>query len=316
MRNGRLPLVLLAAVLALVSAAGCVPELRGVSRTSEEPSLDGTQWKLDFYGMPGKLAAALPTREATIKFNNGALSGQATCNSYFGHYASRPDGTLNITGLGGTKMSCTEPGVMIQEQAFLNALTLAQTYEVVDGKLRISGGGMLLVLERLQGFSLVGTAGADSGGEQMTTRTVTVTLLMLAVLSAIAGCAPQVQPIPKSSTIQPPLADTSWMLDSLGAPDSQHLTLAGSDITLQFTGDTGISGSAGCNAFHGTYESDLNGTLEVSTLLRSQIYCFWPDMLAQEREFLDDLVGAERYEFSGGKLHISGDGMLLVLSPD
>jgi heat shock protein HslJ len=40
------------------------------------------------------------------------------------------------------------PGLMDQEQALLDTLATAEQYEIVDGKLRISGGGKLLVFSQ------------------------------------------------------------------------------------------------------------------------------------------------------------------------
>jgi heat shock protein HslJ len=90
---------------------------------------------------------ALVGRDVTLAFiDEQKLGGNASCNSYFGQYTSTLDGTLSVSGLGSTKMYCTEPGVMAQEQSFLNALAAAESYEVAEGKLHITGGGRLLVL--------------------------------------------------------------------------------------------------------------------------------------------------------------------------
>ncbi len=143
-----LPVILLTAALTLTAAVGCVPRMPGVPlRPRDEPALAGTAWKLELYGVPGSLTPALSTADATIEFTNSELFGDATCNTYSAQYTSNPNGMLSITGLGSTEMSCTDPGVMIQEQSFLDALTLSETYEVVDGELRIFGGGTLLVLK-------------------------------------------------------------------------------------------------------------------------------------------------------------------------
>ncbi len=141
-------------------------------------------------------------------------------------------------------------------------------------------------------------------------------LAAVMALLAAAGCAPQAIPPPRMPTTQPPLQNTSWMLDSLGTPEKQEVSLPGSDTTLSFSVESTFSGNAGCNAYHGTYVSDTDGTLAMKSLLHSEIYCAWPEMLDQEQAFLDYLAAAERYEFIEGKLHISGGGALLVLSPD
>ena len=139
----------LAALIALLALAGCIPQMPGASQPPPvQPPLAGTSWNLEAYGAPGNLTDAIAGRDATIQFTGEELTGQASCNAYFGQYKSKPDGTLIITGLGNTEMYCAEAGVMDQEQAFLDALREATSYQVVDGTLRISGGGVLLVLSR------------------------------------------------------------------------------------------------------------------------------------------------------------------------
>jgi len=66
------------------------------------------------------------------------VSGSAGCNSYFGDY--EVDGSsLSIPLIGNTEMYCMEPeGVMDQEEQYLQSLRLAESYEVKDGKLRIT----------------------------------------------------------------------------------------------------------------------------------------------------------------------------------
>jgi heat shock protein HslJ len=118
---------------------------------AEEPTdhkaLAGTMWLLQSLGPTGNLHPALTTTEVTLQFSDdGRVNGQAGCNSYFGQYSSDVDGSLTITGLGSTKMFCHEPGVMQQEQDFLNALAAAERYEVKNGRLHISGGGTEMVL--------------------------------------------------------------------------------------------------------------------------------------------------------------------------
>jgi len=117
----------------------------------EEPTdpkpLVGTAWLLQSLGPTGNLHPALTTAEVTLQFSgDGRVNGQAGCNSYFGQYSSSVDGSFTITGLGSTKMFCHEPGVMQQEQDFLNALAAAERYEVKNGRLHISGGGTEMVL--------------------------------------------------------------------------------------------------------------------------------------------------------------------------
>jgi heat shock protein HslJ len=112
----------------------------------EQPPLKNTSWELEAYGTPGHLTAAIPGKEPTLAFTTGDVNGSGGCNSFFGTYTSDTDGSLEMIGISSTMMLCMDVNVRNQEHAFLEALQLAETYEVVGGDLRISGGGKLLVL--------------------------------------------------------------------------------------------------------------------------------------------------------------------------
>jgi len=154
MRISERTALLLSTIALVVSTATLVIVVSHVSRPHVEPEdpsdqapFEGTTWLLESLGPSGNLRPALTTTEVTLTFSDDRrVSGGAGCNSYFGQYASTTDGALSISALGSTKMFCQEPGVMQQEQDFLDALSAAEQYEVTDGLLRITGGGMELVL--------------------------------------------------------------------------------------------------------------------------------------------------------------------------
>ena len=143
MRDRTTQIVLLATLVALLTAIGCAPEPPGEPGL---PPLEGTSWRLEALGETGNLQPALTTTEVTLSFTEDSkIAGKAGCNSYFGHCTSGEDGTLHMSDLGSTKMFCSEPGVMQQEQDLLNTLAAAEQYSIEDGLLHITGGGMQLV---------------------------------------------------------------------------------------------------------------------------------------------------------------------------
>jgi len=140
-----------ALVLSTVTLVVVVSHVSRPHDDAEEPSgppaLAGTTWLLESLGTTGNVRPALSNVEVTLEFSNdGRISGNAGCNAYFGQYVVNADHTLSVSGLGSTKMFCHEPGVMQQEQDFLNGLAAAERYEVKNGRLHLSGGGMELVL--------------------------------------------------------------------------------------------------------------------------------------------------------------------------
>jgi heat shock protein HslJ len=111
--------------------------LAACSAAAEEPrpSLDGTRWILESMGSH----QALPGTKITARFDEGSVGGSSGCNSYGGSYETDRN-HLKIRELTSTLMACLDPeGVMDQEAAYLRTLGAADDYEIVDGKLRISG---------------------------------------------------------------------------------------------------------------------------------------------------------------------------------
>ena len=141
---------LLTILVALLAVLGCVPQMPGTPTLPPvRPPLEDTSWSLEGLGQPGNLRPALLNTEVTLSFvGNSQAAGSAGCNSYGGDYDARLDGTLSFSDLFHTEMYCVEPQLMEQEQDFLDALSVAERYDVVDGVLHISGGGWLLVLAK------------------------------------------------------------------------------------------------------------------------------------------------------------------------
>jgi len=133
---------LLLVVLAVPAFAGCAAE-------PVQPALDDTGWVLVEWGEPGSLRPALEARDVTLSFSgDDQASGNAGCNGWGGSCSIARNGTISFSEIIHTEMYCVEPGIMEQEQFFLDALLAAERYEVVDGRLRITGGDTMLVLER------------------------------------------------------------------------------------------------------------------------------------------------------------------------
>jgi heat shock protein HslJ len=89
----------------------------------------------------------IPGTTITANFESGQVTGAAGCNQYFASYSTAGT-TLSIGGAGSTKMYCTSPaGVMEQEGLYLSLLEKASSFTLEEGKLviRDSSGESLLV---------------------------------------------------------------------------------------------------------------------------------------------------------------------------
>ncbi len=141
-------------------------------------------------------------------------------------------------------------------------------------------------------------------------------LATMAALVTIAGCSPGMPGIPQPPPGQPPLADTSWVLEAYGDPGDLSAVLPGTEVTITFDGHTEAAGVAGCNSYGGTYTSSLDGALEFEELIQTEMYCLEPGVMDQEAAFMEALRFAQQYEYVNAQLHITGGGGLLVFSRD
>lgn len=82
--------------------------------------------------------AAVAESQPTIDFGDGKVSGNGSCNRYFGSYALTGEG-MKISGLGSSMMAC-EPPLMEQEGLLLRLLQDVSRFDIKpDGRLVLHG---------------------------------------------------------------------------------------------------------------------------------------------------------------------------------
>ncbi|MEE8413089.1 MAG: META domain-containing protein [Dehalococcoidales bacterium] len=109
--------------------------------------LENIRWILESYGKQGDLQAVLEGTEVTVLFDSaeGQIGGSGGCNSYSGEYTLN-NNELSIHAMTWTEIGCPEPqGILEQETQYLKTLQSAESYEIRDGKLRITVGSQLLI---------------------------------------------------------------------------------------------------------------------------------------------------------------------------
>ena len=119
----------------------------GACTGEDAGEFEDMKWILESFGEPGNQQAVLEGTQVTVTFESAEnqLSGSAGCNSYFGDYEVNGS-KLSIHQLANTEMACLEPeGVMTQETRYLQALHAVDSYELLDGKLRLNSEGQVLV---------------------------------------------------------------------------------------------------------------------------------------------------------------------------
>lgn len=137
-----------------------------VEEVVEEPDtavsadpLSGTLWSLvSLQNTTGETTDALAGSEATIEFQDGGYSGNASCNRYFGSY--QIDGNnLSLGVAGSTEMFCMPEELMNQESSFLAALGLVSQFQLDGDRLTLADkdGNVVLTFNAKQPATLTDT---------------------------------------------------------------------------------------------------------------------------------------------------------------
>ncbi|MBE0408137.1 MAG: META domain-containing protein [Anaerolineales bacterium] len=86
----------------------------------------------------------------TLTFVDGWVTGNSGCNTYGGEYAANDQGELDVLFLIRQEVSCLEPpGIMEQEDMYLDILEGIEQYGLVEGYLRLDASDDYLLLGQL-----------------------------------------------------------------------------------------------------------------------------------------------------------------------
>lgn len=111
--------------------------------TPDDPELLIGTWQLETVG--GQ--PVIEDSRASLAFNGTELSGNGSCNRFFGTYQYR-DGLLTTSHLAGTKMMCS-PSVMAQEDEIFALLNQASQVRMHKDTLRLlDDRGQVLISAR------------------------------------------------------------------------------------------------------------------------------------------------------------------------
>ena len=98
-----------------------------------------------------------------------------------------------------------------------------------------------------------------------------------------------------------PGVEGSWTVTSVLYADAIRSVVAGVDLTADFSADGTISGSTGCNSFHGDYTLD-GSKLHVGPLTATKEACPTKEATEQEAGYLSALESAVRIDQVGPEL--------------
>jgi heat shock protein HslJ len=203
------------------------------------PKLQDTAWALESYGKPDKQAKVLPQTAITARFgSDGTVAGSAGCNNYNGTVVVSGN-ELSVSPLASTRMMCTKP-VMLQEQAYLDALQAARTYQITpDGKLTVTYDEGNVLTYGAQAAAISQQVGAPI------TPTIGVTTTRPVTATGTISVTPQVTPraMPQPIRIQFPKGATSDKIEGYVEPGTPILYVlrgaAGQTMTVAPTAAKG-----------------------------------------------------------------------------
>lgn len=127
-------------VLALAGAAALLLVVFAFNTSGD---LEGRTWVAEEIAVDGAMTPVVANTVVTATFEDGSVSGIASCNNYFGGYEVDGD-AITFGALGSTLMAC-EPTVMDQEQAYLAALAGADRFSVDGSTMTLYSGDAALV---------------------------------------------------------------------------------------------------------------------------------------------------------------------------
>jgi heat shock protein HslJ len=123
---------------------------------------------------------------------------------------------------------------------------------------------------------------------------------------------------PAASVEAPELADTSWNVIDYRLPDGTITNVWKTDVTISFSADGIVSGSAGCNVYEGTWsvsgawdafesgvpDSNDGQELILDSLSLTELACEDDAVMEQETEILDLLQDAGRWVLIRGEFNL------------
>jgi heat shock protein HslJ len=117
---------------------------------AQATQIAGTAWEVTgINNGKGGVASLVADTHVTLEFGaEGRASGTAGCNRYTAGYTADKT-ALTFTPAAATRMMCAAPGVMEQEQAFLQALTRVATMRMEGDRLELRAAeGALMISAR------------------------------------------------------------------------------------------------------------------------------------------------------------------------
>jgi heat shock protein HslJ len=293
--------MLVLAVLATVVLSGCLP-LPADTLPAGTPAVTSQEATSQVEGQSASQATAQPAPQATETAAPAAaavVTPEVSPLTLEGplwmlvSYVDEDGNTVDV--LPGTEVTAQFQDGNVTGTAGCN--NYFASYEVADHQLAVSGGGTtmmaceenIMVQEWAYLKDLASSSSFTITGDQL----------------QIAGSDGETLLTYRVS--QPaPLAGTAWRLMMYNnGREALVSTLAGAEITALFGQDGALSGSAGCNNYHASYQV-TNDALTIEAPATTRMMCSEPEgVMEQETAYLTLLPLAASYTILGDELEIA-----------
>ena len=129
------------AILAIILLSSC-----SQNESQSEAQMLGKTWELSTYNDTQPIAGHQPV----LEFESDQISGTTGCNHYGGTYQI-DDESIQFEGIFSTEMACLEPdGLMDQERVYLELLSVADQFELINGKLTFYAESIPILVFQIQ----------------------------------------------------------------------------------------------------------------------------------------------------------------------
>lgn len=145
------------------------------------------------------------------------------------------------------------------------------------------------------------------------TSILAATAVVLAACLLAAGCTGQAPGGEDNATAPTALLDgTAWNLLSYEQDGSMRDALEGTTVTLIFTDNTTLSGSAGCNHYSARY-TETGTAIAIGPAVSTLMYCETPGVMEQESAYLGLLDTAASFAIEGDTLTLRDINRTVIL---
>ena len=113
--------------------------LEGEPERLSANTLAGSEWVLSRWGFDKPVEKGITI---TLEYLDGKFTGHSACNRYFAAISAAGDvaGGIEVAGIGGTRMACTEDSLAVAEGRYLEALQQVNRISFMAGELVLSWG--------------------------------------------------------------------------------------------------------------------------------------------------------------------------------